>query len=83
MRRRSRGMPIRKPFGMEPLPWNIIAPHERRARLNHAGQSLAELAQRGGLTASEALAILENRPFCSIDDAAAVWRLSNLVGNAK
>lgn len=38
----------------------MIAPHEEQARRNH-DQSLQRLAERGGLTADEALAILEDR----------------------
>ncbi|MGU9981533.1 hypothetical protein ACJ4V0_15970 [Phreatobacter sp. HK31-P] len=44
------------------VPWHIMEPHERQARENH-GQSLARLAERGGLSACEALAIIEDRKW--------------------
>jgi hypothetical protein len=34
------------------VPWELVAPHERRARLNH-DQSLERLAERGGLSPGE------------------------------
>ena len=43
------------------LPWSMIAPHEMRARANHGGQTLRRLAERGGLGADEAVAILKDR----------------------
>lgn len=45
------------------IPWWIIAPHEKQAIKNHGGQTLERLAERGGLSPSEALAVLEDRPF--------------------
>lgn len=44
------------------VPWHIMEPHERQARENH-GQSLARLVARGGLSACEALAIIEDRKW--------------------
>lgn len=35
-------------FAVVGVPWGLIAPHERRARANHGGQSLNRLAERGG-----------------------------------
>ena len=52
------------------IPWDMIAPHEAQARTNHCGQSLEQLASLSGLSAKEALAVLENRsPFESKMDA--------------
>jgi hypothetical protein len=53
------------------IPWAMIAPHERQARANHY-QSLERLAERGGLSADEAVAVLsdtafERRPFKGVD----------------
>jgi hypothetical protein len=61
------------------IPWDVIAAHDEQARLNH-GQTLVRLAERGGLCASEAVAILENRDWRAmhIDDAEA--RLRQLIG---
>jgi len=44
------------------IPWAMIAPHEAQAQKNHA-QSLERLAERGGLTTYEALAVLEGRSW--------------------
>ena len=41
------------------IPWDMIAPHETQCVRNH-GQSLERLAERGGLSPSEALAILDD-----------------------
>jgi hypothetical protein len=45
----------------------MVAPHEAQALANHCGQSLERLRQRGGLSACEALAILDDRPWHAID----------------
>ena len=64
-------MPDRKNYPVigtipqEYVPWGMLAPHENRARLNHA-QSLSRLAERGGLDWGEILAILEDRPWRTI-----------------
>lgn len=42
------------------LPWEMVKPHERQAQRNH-GQTLARLSERGGLSPSEALAVLEGQ----------------------
>lgn len=39
------------------VPWSLVAPHERQARANHS-QSLERLAERGGLSPSELVAVL-------------------------
>ena len=59
------------------IPWAVIAPHERQAQMNHGGQTLAKLAQRGGLCASEAVAVLEDREWRPY--AEAEQRLKELV----
>ena len=43
------------------LPWDMIEPHEAQAMKNHGGQTLARLAERGGLSAAEALAVIRNQ----------------------
>lgn len=50
-------MPIMGATLMSEIPFEMIAPHEARAQRNH-GQSLNRLAERGGLSASEAICIL-------------------------
>lgn len=44
------------------IPWKVIAPHEAQAQKNHQ-QSLARLAERGGLDPNEALCIILDRPW--------------------
>jgi hypothetical protein len=44
------------------LPWEMILPHDKQARRNH-DQTLQRLAERGGLSACEALAVLEDRSW--------------------
>lgn len=60
MRRES--MPIMNNPLMNRIPFAMIAPHEAQAEANH-WQSLERLAERGGLSACEAIAILEDRKW--------------------
>lgn len=53
--------------------WEIVVPHEEQAHRNH-GQSLARLAERGGLSPAELLAVLEDRAWTP-GDVVAVPRL--------
>lgn len=46
-------------MGGPSLPWAMIAPHEAQAKTNH-GQTLEQLAERGGLSPSEALMTLDD-----------------------
>ncbi len=50
--------------------WSAIAGHERQAMRNH-GQTLERLAERGGLSPAEAVAIIEDRAFerMTLEDA--------------
>jgi hypothetical protein len=41
------------------IPWAAIEKHEKQALLNHS-QTLKRLAQRGGLSPAEAIAVLTN-----------------------
>jgi len=59
------------------IPWRLIAPHERQALANHS-QNLEDLAEREGLCCSEAVAVLEDRRWCSMDLGAAKARLREL-----
>ena len=51
------------------IPWAIIAPHETQAHVNHS-QDLNELASRGGLSACEAVAVIEDRKWTRMDPGA-------------
>lgn len=62
------------------IPWAVIAPHERQADRNH-GQTLKRLAERGGLSACEAVAVLEDRDYRRMTDEAAVARLIELASD--
>lgn len=44
------------------IPWAMLAPHEAQALLNH-GQTLERLAERGGLSPSEACDVLLGRSW--------------------
>jgi len=43
------------------VPWQFVREHDRQAQLNHGFQTLARLSERGGLCASELVAVLEDR----------------------
>jgi hypothetical protein len=64
-----------------PIPWDIIAPHERQALQNH-GQDLATLRRRGGLGSCEAVAILEDRRWRKMDEIEAIERLGEIIRDA-
>lgn len=49
------------------VPWSFMAPHEVQAIANHGGQSLERLAERGGLSGGEALAVVLDRPWVPVD----------------
>lgn len=51
-------MPIMGATLLSEIPFAMIQPHEAQALRNH-GQTLERLAQRGGLAASEAVAIIK------------------------
>ena len=60
------------------IPWAAIAPSELQARRNH-DQTLDRLAERGGLSPSEAIAVLEGRHWHSMDWDESVRRLNEIV----
>lgn len=45
------------------VPYVLVAPHEAQARRNHGGQTLARLAERGGLAPEELVCTLLDRPL--------------------
>ncbi len=57
------------------IPWEAISAHEQQAHTNH-GQSLDVLAQRGGLSPYELLAVMFDQPFwrCNLPEPATVIR---------
>lgn len=57
-----RQYPILQSKPPQTIPWAMLIPHETQAWINH-GQTLEELARRGGLGWAEALAILEDKKW--------------------
>jgi hypothetical protein len=57
----ERQFPILQPCkgGLRSIPWALLEPHEPQAKANH-GQTLQRLAERGGLGAVEAVAVLRD-----------------------
>lgn len=64
------------------VPWDLLAPHEAQALRNHGGQSLERLAERGGLSPAELVAVVEDRAFRSMPLEEAVARVRELAGSA-
>jgi hypothetical protein len=56
------------------VPWDLVAPHERQAQRNH-DQTLERLAERGGLSPCELVAVLEDRMWIRMDLAEAIGTL--------
>ena len=50
-------------YALTSVPWEMVAPFEGSARRNHGGQSLATLAERGGLSVHELNALLNRATF--------------------
>ena len=61
------------------LPWEFIREHDRQARTNHGGQTLARLSERGGLSPSETLAVLRDREWSHIDHDVAVAEIRRML----
>lgn len=68
-------------MGRRPIPMGMIAPHEAQALDNHDGQDLVRLAERGGLDPTEALAVLEDRPW-RLMDADEAWQAIHRMENS-
>jgi len=80
------GMPLIVPVSHSnlrplPIPWDIIAPHENQARINH-GQTLARLRERGGVSACEAVAILNDRQYDQMPFLRAMETLADIIHKA-
>ena len=60
-----------------PYPWRLLVPHEPQAERNH-NQSLQRLRERGGLSASEMLAVMEDRPWRQMPERQAYRRLMEI-----
>ena len=64
----------------ESIPWELLEPYTWQALRNHGGQSVARLAERGGLGPDELVAIFERRPWHRMEMRDAVNRLKQLIG---
>lgn len=73
-------MPIQNVKPRIEIPWAMIAGHQKQAMRNHS-QTLERLRERGGLSACEALAILDDRPWHRMDREAAIQELTNRIAN--
>jgi len=60
------------------VPWDLVLQHEAQCLRNH-GQTVQRLHERGGLSASEALAVLEDREWTAMDAVAANRQLLEIV----
>ena len=50
------------------VPWEVMAPHESQCQRNH-GQSLKRLAERGGLSSSEAWAVVNGLDLYDVENS--------------
>ena len=64
----DRLFPVLKGVTLKFIPWGLLDPHRRQADRNH-GQTLEKLADRGGLSAEEAMAVIEGRRWTPLPDA--------------
>lgn len=55
------------------VPWEFLAPHEERAKRNHS-QTLTRLAERGGLSPGEMMAIVQDRCWSTLGRGPAAMR---------
>lgn len=74
----SATFPIMDNILLDSVPFGFMAPHEEWAQRNHS-QSLKQLAARGGLSACEALAVIEGREWRRMDVTDAGFQLINKV----
>lgn len=51
-------------------PWELMIAHEKQALKNHS-QTIQRLAERGGLSPCEAVAVIEDRPYSRLPLAVA------------
>ena len=77
----GRAFPIRLDDVITGIPWDVIKPHEVQALRNHK-RGLDALAERGGLTPCEALAVIEGRPWERMAVTDARRRLADYVRGA-
>ncbi len=54
--------PIQKSIIFKAIPWGVIETCESQAQHNH-GQTIGRLAERGGLSPAEAVAVIEGEAY--------------------
>lgn len=72
--------PILQDKVIRAIPWEAVAGHARQADANH-GQTLNRLAERGGLSPCEAVAVIEDRKWQHMDQASARIKLMQLIAD--
>lgn len=65
-----RQFPVLKGKTLFSVPWSMLVPHERQARANH-GQSLERLAERGGLSPVEMVAVVLGKRWRDVEGMSA------------
>lgn len=69
------------------IPWEMILPHDKQSKNNHS-QSLERIAQRGGFSRCESIAVLQDRNWTAIGveiadkmlkEMVRVWKEKNTV----
>lgn len=60
------------------VPWEMIVPHNAQSEYNHY-QSLRRIAERGGFSRCEAIAVLEDRKWIPMDVEVADKKLKEMV----
>jgi hypothetical protein len=61
------------------IPFEMLVPHDKQAKANHCGQDLNRLWERHGMSACEAIAILEDRKWHRMIDKEAAEKLKQMV----
>lgn len=61
------------------IPWKMVEPHDEQSQRNHGRQTLRRLAERGGLSPQEAVAVLEDRDWRRMPAKDACERLVELL----
>jgi hypothetical protein len=44
------------------VPWEVMAPHDAQSKLNHGGQDIQRIAERGGFSCAEAWLVVQGLP---------------------
>jgi len=60
------------------IPWDMIAPHNAQSLENHQ-QSITRIAERGGFSRCEAIAVLEDRKWSKMTECDADTKLKRMV----